>query len=115
MISTSENIAKVAEQVAALCEEIRSEAMGEALPAVTSSNRVDGRLSGLLFAIHHIGATLDILGGQSLVSKVILEVEERLDDVNVSVFLNRRWDGYPRSGPRLPSGDEAEGDDEPEL
>ncbi|NML88739.1 hypothetical protein HHL26_06615 [Sphingobium sp. TB-6] len=93
-------ISKVAEQMADLYEALRLEHQGEVLagsvPAITRHPDVRDRMTGMLFAIHHIGLTLDAIGGDPLVHRVILEVEERLDDVHAHVFLNRRWDGFPR-------------------
>lgn len=66
------------------------------VPAVITAAEVVDRETGLSFAIQQIGWTLEAIGGPNLVAEVIYQVEDRLDDVNAAVFLNRRWDGYPR-------------------
>lgn len=110
-----ENVNKVAAQVAALCLAIKADAAGGVLPLV-KADEVRDRISGSLFAIQQIGETLDALGGQPLVNTIILAVEEMMDDVNAGVFLSRRWDGFPRPGPRLSAIDEdEEPSDEPEV
>lgn len=99
---TPEKISKFAQYVADLCQAIRLEAGGGVLPLIGSSTGVGDRLSGLIYAVEVIGLALDTAGGQPLVAQVVHKVEDLLDDENVGVFLNRRWDGFPREGPRLP-------------
>lgn len=87
---------RITAEVVGIYRAIRSIEPG-ALPVITRAAQVHDQLTGLLYAIHQIGIVLDELGGQPLVHKVTLAVEDTLDDVNAAVFLNRRWDGYPRS------------------
>lgn len=94
-------IASVAQRVADLCQAIRMEAQGNILPLIGSPQAVTDRLSGLVHSVEVIGLTLDAAGGQPLVARVMHQVEELMDDENVGAFLNRRWDGFPREGPRL--------------
>jgi len=102
MTMKPEKILIVAQHVADLCQAIRSEARGSVLPLIGAPQGVTDRLSGLIYAVEVIGLAIDAAGGQPLVAKVVLHVEDLLDDENVGAFLNRRWDGFPREGPRLP-------------
>lgn len=99
MIS-DEKVGAVAASVAELYHAIKAENGGDppagAVPAITQSAEVTDRMTGLLFAVHQIGVTLDAVGDQPLVHRVVVAVEELLDDVLAHVFLNRRWDGYTR-------------------
>lgn len=91
-------IGTIVEEVVEIYEDLHRGERSPALkPAITSISQVTDKPTGLLFAIHQIGVALNALGGAGLAHRVILAVEERLDDVNAAVFLNRRWDGFPRS------------------